>query len=69
MAIDVTPLGYQKPDGMTELVKRGAEMISENAQLSQDLISSLIDAGRNHIDGGSPETLYEVEQTFDGGTV
>lgn len=68
MAITTTPLGFKKPDG-NELVKGGDNVIADNAQKSEDYISSLIDAGRNHIDGGSPETVYAVEQTFDGGTV
>ena len=36
MAIEVTPLGFQKPDG-NELVKQGDNVIAANAQKAQDL--------------------------------
>ena len=39
MAIEETPLGFKKPDSLTELVKRGAEMIADNAQTAQDWIA------------------------------
>ena len=37
MAIETTPLGFQKPDG-NELVRQGDNVIATNAQKSQDLI-------------------------------
>ena len=37
MAIEVTPLGFQKPDG-NELVRQGDNVIAHNAQRSQDII-------------------------------
>lgn len=39
MAITTTPLGFQKPDG-NERVKQGDNVISDNAQKSQDLIAA-----------------------------
>ena len=36
MAVSTTPLGFKKPETTTELVKRGAAMISENAQAAED---------------------------------
>lgn len=41
MAVEITPLGYKKPDGMTELVRRGAEVIAANAQKNQEHIAGL----------------------------
>lgn len=69
MAIEETPLGFKKPDGMTELVKRGAEMISDNAQLAQELIADLHTRFPSHFDGGTPGTIYASDQIIDGGTV
>lgn len=43
MAVEETPLGYKKPDGMSELVKNGAEVIADNAQKNQDHIAGLQD--------------------------
>ena len=39
MAVTVTPLGFKKPDG-NERVRDGDNVISDNAQKSQDLISA-----------------------------
>lgn len=36
MAIETTPLGFQKPDG-NELFKQGDNVIAANAQKSEDL--------------------------------
>jgi hypothetical protein len=69
VAIEETPLGFKKPDGASELVKRGAEMIADNAQKAQDLIEDLQSRFPSHFDGGSPETVYAAEQFIDGGTV
>ena len=69
MAIEVTPLGFKKPDSATELVKRGAAMIADNAQTAQDLIEDLQGRFPSHFDGGSPNTVYAAEQLLDGGTV
>ena len=41
MAVETTPLGFKKPDSTTELVKRGAQVIADNAQRAQDLIQGL----------------------------
>lgn len=40
MAIEVTPLGFKKPDGR-ELVRGGDNAIADNAQTAQNLIASL----------------------------
>lgn len=40
MAVEETPLGFKKPDGASELVKRGAQMIADNAQKAQELIAA-----------------------------
>lgn len=40
MAVEVTPLGFKKPDG-NELFKKGDNVISDNAQKAQDLIQGL----------------------------
>lgn len=69
MAVETTPHGFKKPDGVTELVKRGAEMISHNAQMAEDLITELESRTPSHFDGGGPGTLYAAEQLIDGGTV
>jgi len=36
VAVEVTPLGFKKPDG-NELFKKGDNVISDNAQKAQDL--------------------------------
>lgn len=36
MAVEVTPLGFKKPDG-NELFRKGDNVISDNAQKAQDL--------------------------------
>ena len=41
MAVEITPLGFKKPDGVTELVRNGASVIAANAQTAQDLINAL----------------------------
>jgi hypothetical protein len=69
VAVDVTPLGFKKPDSATELVKRGAQMIADNAQTAQDLIEDLQNRFPSHFDGGTPSTVYAAEQLLDGGTV
>lgn len=38
MAVDLTPLGFKKPDG-NERVRDGDNVISDNAQKADDLIS------------------------------
>lgn len=38
MAVEITPLGFKKPDG-NELVRGGDNVISDNAQKAQDLLS------------------------------
>ncbi|UVK58421.1 hypothetical protein SEA_GLOBIWARMING_28 [Arthrobacter phage GlobiWarming] len=40
MAITPTPLGFKKPDG-NELVRGGDNVISDNAQLADDLIQEV----------------------------
>ena len=40
MAVEITPLGFKKPDGVSELVKNGAGVISDNAQKAQELLAS-----------------------------
>lgn len=67
MAVEVTPHGFKKPDSMTELVKRGAEMISDNAQRSEELIAALQERIPAHYDGGTPSSVYATEQFMDGG--
>jgi hypothetical protein len=37
VAIEVTPLGFKKPDG-NELARNGDNVIADNAQKSQDLL-------------------------------
>jgi hypothetical protein len=69
VAVDVTPLGLKKPDSATELVKRGAQMIADNAQTTEDLIQELRTRFPSHFDGGTPSTVYAAEQLLDGGTV
>ncbi|QWY79658.1 hypothetical protein PP637_gp28 [Arthrobacter phage Persistence] len=49
MAIELTPLGFQKPDG-NELVRNGDNAIAANAQKSQDLIAAA-QAGALEISG------------------
>jgi hypothetical protein len=39
VAIETTPLGFQKPDG-NELARNGDNVISANAQKAQDLIAA-----------------------------
>lgn len=39
MAIDTTPLGFQKPDG-NELARNGDNVIAANAQKAQDLLAA-----------------------------
>lgn len=39
MAVEVTPLGFKKPDG-NELFRKGDNLISDNAQKAQDLIAN-----------------------------
>ena len=41
MAVEITPLGFKKPNGATELVRNGAGIIAENAQTAQNLINAL----------------------------
>ena len=53
MAVEVTPLGFKKPDG-NERVRDGDNVISDNAQKSQDLISAArtdINAAQTDING------------------
>lgn len=69
MAVEVTPHGFKKPDGVTELVKRGAEMIADNAQTAEDLITDLQSRFPSHFDGGDPDSVYAAEQIIDGGTI
>lgn len=67
MAIELTPLGFKKPDGMTELVKRGAQVIADNAQKAEDRIQemrgrlALIESGTAAsgiaVDPTDPDTL------------
>jgi hypothetical protein len=40
MAIEETPLGLQKPDG-NELLRNGDNVISTNAQITDDLITNV----------------------------
>lgn len=41
MAIETTPLGYQIPESATELVKRGAKVIGDNARKNQEHIAAM----------------------------
>ena len=68
MAVEITPLGFKKPDG-NELLRQGDEIISDNAQTSQDLIAELQARFPNQFDGGTPETVFATDQSIDGGTV
>lgn len=75
MAVETTPLGFKKPDGF-ELVRSGDNVIAENAQKADDLLTSaradiadLQYRTTSHIDGGTPTALYTPEQTIDGGAV
>lgn len=68
MAVEVTPLGFKKPDG-NELFKKGDNVISDNAEKADELIQDLQARIPAHFDGGSPETIYIEEQMIDGGTV
>ena len=69
MAIETTPLGFQKPDG-NEQVKNGDNVIAHNAQRAQDLIEELQEKSVDvHFDGGGPSAIYMAEQIIDGGTV
>jgi hypothetical protein len=38
---EITPLGFKKPLAATELVRWGAGVIADNAQLSQELFAGL----------------------------
>lgn len=69
MAIEETPLGFKKPDGTTELVKRGADVISHNAQTAEDLLQGVLLRYPNHFDGGDPDTVYLPDMIIDGGAV
>ena len=69
MAVEETPLGLKKPDSATELVKRGAEVISANAQRTDELIAALQGRLPANYDGGTPSTVYATEQFMDGGGV
>jgi hypothetical protein len=40
VAVEITPLGFKKPDGVTELVKNGAGVIADNAQKAQELLAA-----------------------------
>lgn len=58
MAIEVTPLGFKKPDGQ-EAVRGGDNVIADNAQTAQDLIASLrsrVAAAEANISGGGTGT-------------
>lgn len=69
MAIETTPLGFQKPDG-NELFRKGDNVIAHNAQRAQELIKELQEKSVDvHFDGGGPSALYTAEQIIDGGTV
>lgn len=41
MAVEITPRGYKVPDGATELVKRGAEVIGDNARKADADVTAL----------------------------
>lgn len=41
MAIEVTPLGFKKPDGQ-EAVRGGENVIADNAQTAQNLIAPIL---------------------------
>ena len=69
MAVEETPNGFQKPDGLTELAKRGADVIAHNAQRAEDLIAALQGRLPANYDGGTPSTVYATEQFMDGGGV
>jgi hypothetical protein len=69
VAVEETPLGFKKPDVASELVKRGAEVISANAQKAQDLIAALQERIPANYDGGTPSSVYASEQFMDGGGV
>lgn len=73
MGIEITPLGYQKPDG-NELFRNGDNVISHNAQKSQELLSEARARIANlqaigfstGFDGGDPFSNFS--RSFDGGT-
>jgi hypothetical protein len=69
VAVEETPNGFQKPDSATELVKRGASVISHNAQRAEELIAALQGRLPANYDGGTPSTVYATEQFMDGGGV
>jgi outer membrane protein TolC len=41
VAVETTPRGYKIPDGTTELVKRGAEVIGDNARKADADVTAL----------------------------
>jgi hypothetical protein len=56
VAVEVTPLGFKKPDSATELVKRGAQVIADNAQTAEDWIEknqAAIGIAQAKIDAGA----------------
>lgn len=40
MAVTTTPLGFKKPDG-NELARGGDEIIADNAQTAEDILSNI----------------------------
>jgi hypothetical protein len=62
VAIETTPRGFKKPDGLTELVKKGAEMISDNAQKADDLL-----AAREAVDTVLAARIGVTEAKIDAG--
>lgn len=68
MAVEITPLGFRKPDG-NERVRDGENDIAHNAQKAQELIADLQARFPSHFDGGTPGAVYAGDQIIDGGTV
>jgi hypothetical protein len=69
VTVQETPLGLKMPDSATELVKRGAEVITANAQRTDELIAALQGRLPANYDGGTPNSVYATEQFMDGGGV
>ena len=67
MAVEITPLGFKKPDG-NEPVRNGDDHIADNAQRAQELIAELQARFPSHFDGGAAGTVFTPDQILDGGT-
>ena len=57
MAIETTPLGFQKPDG-NDLLKNGDNVISNNAQVADNLIMN-VDFRVSEVEGAAFPVVTE----------